>query len=112
MRAQEVPAELVALLDEAAGREHSESGGVRTALAAILTRYREMVLAEARQGAVEGGPVVHGCPPNGSGLTSCCGRSPAELPAADRLTSHWGLVTCSRPPGWGRWRSAGVEPAG
>jgi hypothetical protein len=51
------PAELVAILDEAVGRRVTDTGAVRAALAAILTRHREMVLAE-RAGC--GGPVLDG----------------------------------------------------
>jgi hypothetical protein len=43
-------------------------------------------------------PVVHGCPPDGSGLTPCCRRTPLELPATDRITSNPGNVTCPGPP--------------
>ncbi|MEU1078184.1 hypothetical protein ABZ404_36965 [Streptomyces sp. NPDC005878] len=32
--------------------------------------------------------VVHGCPPDGSGLTPCCGRTPFELPLTDRISSE------------------------
>lgn len=37
--------------------------------------------------------VVHGCPPDGSGLTPCCGRTPFELPRGDRISSE-APVTC------------------
>ncbi|MFD4738689.1 hypothetical protein ACFWNQ_15150 [Streptomyces virginiae] len=40
--------------------------------------------------------VVHGCPPTGSGLTPCCGRTPFELPLADRISSE-ATVTCAGP---------------
>lgn len=39
---QEIPQELVDMLDEAAGKKHSRSGKVLTTLARILTRYDEM----------------------------------------------------------------------
>lgn len=32
--------------------------------------------------------VVHGCPPDGSGLTPCCLRPPFELPLTDRISSE------------------------
>lgn len=38
--------------------------------------------------------VVHGCPPDGSGLTPCCGRTPFELPRTDRISSE-APVTCA-----------------
>jgi hypothetical protein len=47
MRAEEIPAELMDMLDEDAGRVHSRTGSVACSLARILTRYEEM-LAEDR----------------------------------------------------------------
>lgn len=46
MTPDEVPAELKAMLDADAGKDHSAVGAVMTSLAAILTRYRLMVYAE------------------------------------------------------------------
>jgi hypothetical protein len=40
---------------------------------------------------------VHACPPEGSGLTPCCHRTPFELPNADRMTAAPSDVTCRRP---------------
>ncbi|MCX4885909.1 hypothetical protein [Streptomyces sp. NBC_00847] len=40
--------------------------------------------------------IVHGCPPDGSGLTPCCGRTPFELPLGDRISSE-APVTCPGP---------------
>ncbi|MGW1961793.1 hypothetical protein ACWCPD_16130 [Streptomyces sp. NPDC001935] len=37
---------------------------------------------------------VHGCPPDGSGLTPCCGRTPLELPLTDRISSE-APTTCT-----------------
>lgn len=34
----------------------------------------------------------HAVPPDGSGLTPCCGRTPFELPRGDRISSE--TVTC------------------
>lgn len=42
---------------------------------------------------IEADTIVHACPPEGSGLTPCCGRTPFELPYSDRMTLT-GLVTC------------------
>lgn len=47
MTPDQVPAELAAMLDEAAGKEHSAQGPVMGALAAILTKYAELLLHEA-----------------------------------------------------------------
>lgn len=42
-------------------------------------------------------PPIHGCPPDGSGLTPCCGRTPFELPRTDRMTTDPTEVTCAAP---------------
>ncbi|MEZ7005011.1 hypothetical protein [Streptomyces sp. AD55] len=41
---------------------------------------------------------VHGCPPAGSGQTTCCQRTPFELPRTDRMTTDPRLVTCPATP--------------
>jgi hypothetical protein len=41
---------------------------------------------------------VHGCPPDGSGVTPCCGRTPFELPRTDRMTRDPNAVTCRTAP--------------
>lgn len=38
--------------------------------------------------------VVHGCPPDGSGLTPCCHRSPIDLPLTERISLDGSEVTC------------------
>lgn len=48
MKTSEVPAELIAILDRYAGKEHSQSGSVVTALAEILTVHAEMLGAQHR----------------------------------------------------------------
>lgn len=42
--------------------------------------------------------ITHACPPDGSGLTPCCGRTPVELPRTDRITSQADAVTCPGRP--------------
>jgi hypothetical protein len=37
---------------------------------------------------------VHACPPDGAGVTPCCGRTPFELPRTDRMSTDSALVTC------------------
>lgn len=37
---------------------------------------------------------VHLCPPDGSGVTPCCGRTPFEIPLTDRVTVDELAVTC------------------
>lgn len=44
-----------------------------------------------------GDEVIHACPPDGSGLTPCCGRTPFELPRTDRMSTSPALVTCTLP---------------
>ncbi|AVH59947.1 MULTISPECIES: hypothetical protein [Streptomyces] len=39
---------------------------------------------------------VHACPPDGSGLTPCCARTPFELAEDDRISSE-APVTCPGP---------------
>jgi hypothetical protein len=39
--------------------------------------------------------VVHACPAAGTNVTSCCGKTPFELPRYHRLTLDSALVTCS-----------------
>lgn len=47
MTPDEVPQELLDLLNEDAGREHSRNGRVVASLARILTRYDEILLRAA-----------------------------------------------------------------
>lgn len=42
MTPAEIPAELLAILDRAAGKQHTRTGSVVASLAAILTRYDEL----------------------------------------------------------------------
>lgn len=37
---------------------------------------------------------IHRCPPVGSDIMPCCGRSPFEVPMDDQLTTDDGQVTC------------------
>lgn len=40
--------------------------------------------------------VTHACPPEGAGVTPCCGSNPLDLPRTDRLTIDVDAVTCRR----------------
>ncbi len=40
--------------------------------------------------------IVHACPPEGSGIMPCCGRTPFDAPLTDRMTLDPALVTCGR----------------
>ncbi|MEE1763689.1 hypothetical protein [Streptomyces sp. SP18BB07] len=48
-------------------------------------------------------PTTHASPPDGSGLTPCCGRTPFELPHGDRMTPEAEHVTCTASPGSDHW---------
>lgn len=52
MTPAEIPAELIAILDRAAGREHSRTGSVAACLAEILGRY-DQLKAEAWHNAAQ-----------------------------------------------------------
>jgi hypothetical protein len=58
----------------------------------VVAAYR--LELKAQQG--DAPSTVHGCPPDGSGLTPCCGRTPFELPRTDRISSE-ATVTCTGP---------------
>lgn len=40
------------------------------------------------------GVVTHACPPDGKGVTPCCGKTPFELPRGDRFGTGY-FVTCA-----------------
>lgn len=40
--------------------------------------------------------VVHLCPPAGSGVMLCCGRTPFNVPYTDRMTTDRNAVTCNK----------------
>ncbi|MGW7359431.1 hypothetical protein ACWGI0_23055 [Streptomyces sp. NPDC054802] len=50
--------------------------------------------------------VIHACPPDGSGLTPCCGRTPFEIPRSEYMTTVPGRVTCTVREGSRRQRYA------
>jgi hypothetical protein len=54
---------------------------------ALMTHIRECAESDA-----EG--VTHACPPDGSGVMPCCGRTPFEVSRRDRMTLDQDLVTC------------------
>lgn len=88
--------------DGAAMREMADRHGWDEATVAKARRYRAAVrtLTGTAAAPVAGQPpadtgeeTVHGCPPDDSGLTPCCGRTPFELPRTDRISSEV-PVTC------------------
>lgn len=45
---------------------------------------------------------VHACPPTGTTVMPCCGRTPLEVPRTDRMTAHRDQVTCETDAGTAR----------
>ncbi|AXH66197.1 hypothetical protein SEA_SATIS_36 [Streptomyces phage Satis] len=37
---------------------------------------------------------VHACPPDGSGIMPCCGRTPMDVPLTERISLDGTTVTC------------------
>lgn len=50
----------------------------------------------------DAGAVLHLAPPKGTGLMPCCGKTPFEVPHADRMTVHRDQVTCHTEAGAAR----------
>jgi hypothetical protein len=40
--------------------------------------------------------ITHLCPPGGSGIMPCCGKTPFEVPRTDRMTEDKDKVTCNK----------------
>jgi hypothetical protein len=59
---------------------------------------RAAVLRQNLAGPEAAREVVHACPPPGSGLTPCCGRTPFELLRTDRMSADQAAVTCRTTP--------------
>jgi hypothetical protein len=64
-----------------------------------LDPERAAVLRQNLAGPEAAREVVHACPPHGSGLTSCCGRTPFELLRTDRMSANPASVTCPAAAG-------------
>lgn len=62
-------------------------GRALSVVSAEFERLSKLVLGEENT-------VVHACPPDGSGLTPCCGRSPIDLPLTERISLDGTSVTC------------------
>jgi hypothetical protein len=52
--------------------------------------------------------IVHQCPPDGSGITPCCGVTPFELDPTSRMTGDPARVTCS-PADHHGWPSSALD---
>ncbi|MBP5913210.1 hypothetical protein F3K34_13305 [Streptomyces sp. LBUM 1486] len=76
--------------DEAPPREpHPTEADLHHALAVLDRFHGRDTTAPADS------ETVHACPPDGSGLTPCCGRTPFELPRTDRISSEPAAITCA-----------------
>lgn len=76
-------------------REISEITGLdKSSISYYLSGKRKVGMNAVRK-YKECTSVVHECPPESSGLTPCCGKTPFELPKKDRLTLDPKLVTCA-----------------
>lgn len=81
------------------GSEHYRSGwddGLEAAMDAARDAVLRLTAAPVVGVTADTTPAetVHACPPDGSGITPCCGRTPFELPRTDRISSEEGTVTC------------------
>ncbi|MEU4348280.1 hypothetical protein [Streptomyces sp. NPDC023838] len=109
--AKRMPADRAAILREAANvagecaEELRGSGGEMAQdreAGAVYVSERLFRMADEEERPAPDPEVVHGCPPDGSGLTPCCGRTPFELPLTDRISSEApttcpGRTTTSEP---------------
>ena len=66
---------------------HESVGRVINVLVSEFQRLEKLVAGDDDS-------VVHGCPPDGSGLTPCCHRSPIDLPLTERISLDGSEVTC------------------
>jgi hypothetical protein len=89
-----------ALVVKAPGQmTESAAGRLRAHLTDLLGAERKvMVLPEEMKLEVLSFEIVHLCPTDGSGVMPCCGRTPFDVPAWDRMTVHDDQITCSRKP--------------
>lgn len=66
-----------------------------TGMGDSLTLAREAFLGfSATRANPSGLALVHACPPDGSGLMPCCGRTPLEVSVRDRMSVDGIDVTC------------------
>ncbi|MER8002971.1 hypothetical protein [Streptomyces sp. NPDC095613] len=103
------PADRATVLEEAIRRVEDPAERAKTSVGMGLgwESARDVLLsmlAEARRSTTAesgrtSGAVVHGCPPDGSGLTPCCGRTPFELPRGDRISVEAPATCTGAAPG-------------
>lgn len=83
------------VLDEDVTMERDESGKCPACGTAFIesTKAGDKFRSYMKQCGCVLGATVHQCPPEGSGLMPCCGKTPFEL-RADRMTEDPAKVTC------------------
>lgn len=101
VRAADVDA-LLASIREAVEVERDAT--LRHVLSRAKDRAPAFLAAERACNALDallsGAETVHQCPPDGSGIMPCCGRTPFEV-SADRMADDPALVTCKGKRGAG-----------
>lgn len=66
---------------------------VSRALAVLSTEFERLgVLVIGAENTI-----VHACPPDGSGVMPCCGRSPIDVPLTERISLDGSAITCTGP---------------
>lgn len=55
----------------------------------------ELAAYQVGHEAAAAGSLTHACPPSGSGIMPCCGRTPFDVPRYDRMTLEPSRVTCN-----------------
>lgn len=68
---------------------------LKQAHAQILKLAMDLDEAKKRSAKDDAGVTIHACPPKGSGLMPCCGKTPFEV-QGDRMTLNPAHVNCDR----------------
>lgn len=79
---------------EVDAKHSADLARIRESERRAVAETRDVIIGLTPVAKSEPDDVVRRCPPEGSGLTPCCGRTPFELPLTDRMTLDPTLVTC------------------
>jgi transcriptional regulator with XRE-family HTH domain len=71
-----------------------ENEGQRPSLASLIALAGALGYDVALVEREQPKSTVHHCPDDNSGVTSCCARTPYELPRDEQITEDPALVTC------------------
>lgn len=85
-----------AVIDLAEGAQDRNAGDIscRRADRTCLNPVDVSGVADSEAFFICGCPTTHATPPDGSGITPCCKRTPFELPRSEQMTDEQSLVTC------------------